>query len=441
MAGYISMKLSLTLFLRHNGFNLTHAVSVTTVSFALCALSVLYWGYFRRFLPPDKCMIIVSIVLVTLGYLTLLCFSPAWKLLSISCFVVGGALIGIHIRLFVNNHFENLRERQQANHAIQWAMNAGCIFGVTALSLTPVLFSINTLYFYCGMTMLLALLFFTLNYKNLLSFKETLIDQKRAFLALAILLVINVSLVFLLLNAPAFTRLLTLLVFIPAFAYGIYLSFKLKSPGYRSFCMILILCGTAYWIAFSIFASQFPVFLIDYVRGSVFGAHLSPLTVMLADPISNIVFGFLIFMIYKYYTLSPTSLLQASPLLVFIGFFILVIAIKLTGAHDKINMIWPIITITLYAAAEFLFVTTSIAQINRLITDPKHRGFFFGLQKLGLAFSASLAFYLVYFTSHKDALYQASRSEFYTLFVCIMLIALGLSLLFFLLTRLRVLRV
>ncbi|MCW5589010.1 MAG: hypothetical protein KIT27_05025 [Legionellales bacterium] len=432
MIGYITFKISLSAYLDHDGYSLNQAYSLATTSLSLFAICCVIWGYLNRNIEQRKIFILTSLFILAISYLFILSSIEKIQLLGITFFVIGGSLYSTNITLLVNEQFDDVALRHQGNQAMQWALNFGCLFGVFGLSMAPTYITFKSLYLFSGIFVVCSFIFLYFFKKNIQESHARKLTIKNHF-SLIIKLAWLSTLVCVLLNLPSLTRLLSIMLFIACVIYVLFLSFKEKNQKYFQFVIILILCIFVYWLSFSIFSSQFAIFLTSHVENKIMGITVSPLIPLIFDPLANLICGGVIYYIYKLNAIKETKMLIASLFLNFLAFMLLFMSIKLLSSNNKIEIFWPIVCIFLYATSEFLLITTTQAQISTLIEDKKRQGLFVGVQRLCAAFSATVAYYLIHHTNSnvgfglKNIL---SSKNLYCSVMVISLIALFLLILF-----------
>lgn len=440
MIGYITLKISLALFLSKNGYTLDKAYSISTAALALFSICAVIWGHQSKYMPSHKNMVMIGTFIIGIAFVLTSIPIKQLQLLGIALFVMGGSLYSININLLVNNHFSCTVSRQQGNQALQWVLNAGCIFGVISLSFVPIKISYQTLYMLSALFIFSSFLVLYFNHHNIVD-KDELLEPTAKFKSSFLLnfLFMTVFVLWFLQDAE-FTRFLTIFLFIVIIGYILWLVITENNKNYLNFVIILLLCSCTYWIAFTIFSNQFSIFLIDDVKSNYFGYVISPLTVLFFDPLSNVLFGWIIYTTYKKYRFNEKYMLMASLMLVSIAFGTLVYALSLTHVYAKINILWPIFCITLYGMAEFLLITTITAQISQFIANTNKRGFFIGTQRLCSAFCASIVYYLLRSTETTSNNLHISLQLNEHLYTYVMIISLCSLMGFYVLNKLHIIK-
>ena len=439
MIGYITFKISLAVFLNHDGYSLNDAYSISTSSLSLFAICCVVWGYVNKEYEQRKNFVLLSLGMLALAFGLMLLKSTLIQLLGISMFVIGSSLYTTNITLLINDQFNSTSYRQQGNQAIQWIINLGCLFGIAELSLAPTIITFKQLYFISGLFVLASFCILFICKKNI----TEIVYQKIPLMKL-VKMIITIGgiylLVFILLSFAAWTRSLSFILFLIGASYISFLSFKEKNKKYLEFLIILTLCGATYWLSFSIVSNQFSVFLIHNAQTNFLNLKLSSLSALIFDPLANVLCGAVIYFIYRHFLIKESNMLATSILLNFIAFGVIVLSIKLFATNEKVALLWPIICISLYATAEFLLVTTMNSQISSLIDDRKRRGIFLGMQKLCIAFSSTIAYYLINLSEANKATTHAIQSSG-NLYFFIMLISLTAFILLLFFKKLRLINV
>lgn len=138
MAGYISLKYILTLYLMQGGFGITQAYSLSMGASALFAISALTWGTLLKHFSSHHNLIISGAFILLVSFFFILCESHFFKLIGISLYAIGGSLYFININLLINKHFQQQELRQQGNHIYQIIFNVGALVGLIMMSIVPI---------------------------------------------------------------------------------------------------------------------------------------------------------------------------------------------------------------------------------------------------------------------------------------------------------------
>ncbi|MCX7124781.1 MAG: hypothetical protein NTU49_03320, partial [Gammaproteobacteria bacterium] len=167
---------------------------------------------------------------------------------------------------------------------------------------------------------------------------------------------------------------------------------KSHERGYFLFIVLVLLFSLPYWIGNTILYNQFFVFL----HNDVFSFFALPATfIILLDPLGNVLFGLLWGGITSNTAVRPYFNLQLGMILMTAAFGVLALGL-ITHLHaEKISAIYPIITLLLFACAQFLIQPTMASRVTDLIKNHHHMIFALGVLRSVRAFAAILAFYLI----------------------------------------------
>ncbi len=416
MMGYITLKVSLSLFLKEAGYSSFSTYSIAAASLSLFALTSVIWGYLSSRLPQKTSLIMVGAGLVAVG-LGLMTFNKEFfTLLAIAFFTTGGSLYSISFSLTINDHFDCVYSRQQGNQVFQWTLNASCIFGLLALSLLHSLDNLRVLYLLAASSVSSAALLLIVKRKSLFARDKS---TKSNYIILSFSLVAIVASCYLLLGYNLLTRYLTIIIFFLVVSNLVWLLIKTRDKGYLTYLFMLLLGGCIYRLSFAIFSMQLPIFLPTAVSTQLFGIKISPLALLILDPVANVSIGLLTFLIYKRYALKAKTLISVSLLMNFLAFAALSAGLGLTPGSEKLSLTYPVLAIFLYGGAEFILMTTLIAQISNLVKKRKLHGVFLRSEKITYAFSASVAYYLVKYSGLSSAKHLVSHSDNLHLFLSV----------------------
>lgn len=195
-------------------------------------------------------------------------------------------------------------------------------------------------------------------------------------------------------------------------------------------------------MANAIFYSNFTVFLNTDVVRTFSELHIKAITILILDPISSIVLGYIIYVAYKKHSMKSSGMLNLALFLLSLAFSILVLALTITHNNDKIAILWPIIMIIFFTGAEFLIQTTVNAQVNHLVSNTNRQGFFMGTLQTTRALSATSAFYLIQKNlPATNSSLQMLPTENMHLYANMSLIALLSCSIFFILNKTKLIRV
>ncbi len=424
MVGYITLRSSLTLYLKSHDYSATEAFSLVTNTAILLAVCSFSWGFFSRFLPSHERLVTSAVSFVAIGY-ALVCSSHKNLLpLGLALCVVGSGLYFVNMNLLVNNKFDSSVSRQHGNHLYLMIYNLGGLVGLSGFFATT---NIKSIYIFSIVSFFVAfnVIFFL---KKPTIKKNTIENNYIIFFLITIGLIL---LAYLLILYGTITRSLSLLLFSIAIFYVIYLSRKEKQPNYISFIFMLLLCCTQYWLSTAILYSHFTLFLSEHVNNTIGNKPISPMVYFISDPIANILMGIITYKAYKRYNFAYYKLLSVGVLFVALAFACIVLPSYWCGLANKISFIWPIISIFMLGCSEFLLQSTLYSQVNNFASTLEKCAYFIGLLRFTSVFASSIAFYLMSATtSHSQAPSTNPHSDL-TLYVFMMIQALFASALYF----------
>ncbi len=357
---------------------------------------------------------VIGVALVGLSYWFVLQKTAGWVEFGVACFVVGGALTALNLKLLVNEHFDKLANRQRGNSVLQWTMNLGSFFGVLGLSLTPITISLTAVYWLSFIELFLCFLVYLLGQPFLFS-KPVDPDSFWCWLKFFIYLVALLLLAFALARYSEFTRFFVVVVFLVVTIYLLRLAKQQKNHGYYAYLVMVLLGGGGYWLAVAIFQTSFPVFLHEDVANHLLGVNLSSLSVLMVDPIANMFVGGVLLWLYRHWVPSAFTLLIVSMVFNLVAFVLLALSTYFSADH-QVALVWPVLSICFYAGAEFLLITTLVSQVAHLV-DYKWRGFFLGYNRIAASFYIVLIFYFIKWTKHSGIGLFASKLSNQHLFI------------------------
>jgi MFS family permease len=429
MIGFITLRSSLTLFLKNHGYSADETYSLVTTATTLTAISALIWGYFSRFLPSQEELVAVGVGLTAIGYIAICVNSKPLVLVGLAMYVIGSSLYFVNINLLVNEQFLSTISRQQGNHLYVTIFNIGALIGLLGFAATH---NIQATYIYAIISLCTTFIV-TYFYKKLFTNKKSSNRNKRTafFLIMWGLLLLS----YLLLLYGAATRWLCIVLFVAAIAHVLYLSHKEKQRKYIGFIVMMLLCCSLYWLSTEIFYSQFTVFLTDNVNNTFGHITVLPLVYFIFDPIANIALGIFIYKFYEKHTVAPYKLLSVGVLFVSFAFASIVIPLHLYGVTNKISITWPILGIIMLGCSEFFLQSTLFSQVSHFASTSDKRGYFMGLLRYTNAFAASISFYLMVATAPNGNMHITNTQLDLKLYLFMMLLALFSSGIYFILCK------
>jgi len=390
LAAYIAVKCSITLFFKQHALSLENVLAIATSASCLYAISALGMGVLFANTLPSMRLSLFSCLFSALGIFLLSSPIASLSILGLSLFTVTSSLFLLNSNLSINALFDHTAERQKLNHIYQLVFNLGGLLGIIALSFVP-LPNLNYLYSGCGMLLFLCSFLFLALKKQDSPFQVS----EASLFKTSMIIIIATLFIYYLMNYPTLARLAVIFSFILSILAVCYLARKEQNKKYIQFIVLLLTCSAVYWISANILYSQFTLFLHEDVQNTLWGLPIPPFFTLLADPIGNLFFGWLIFQAYRKRTFSSETLLSSGLVFSTLAFLLLSFALYLTPSQSKISFLWPLTMVMIFSAGEFLILTTLTSLVNDLITHEKKRGFFLGLLRLVNAFGASLSFYLM----------------------------------------------
>lgn len=409
-SGYLILKFPLSFILTCQGIPLEKAYSLTTtasVAFALCslALSIIMKNY-----HDQKHAFLIGMILNLLAVIFL---EQNFIRIGLSCYAVGGSLYFFNITILFNKQFNMARTRLYGNYAAQICLNIGAFVGCIVF-----LYALKTKSHYfvysIGLitTAILCLLVF---YK---AFQDTLATLlQHCYLYVSCLLMF--LFVFICLNHNVVTRWLVLAAFLIAITIAITQSIKKRSQGYFLFIILILFFSLPFWICNTILYNQFFVFLHDNVY-SIFG--YSATTIILIDPIGNIIFGLFWVAVTSQKPEQPYFNLQLGMVLIVVAFCVVSAGIYTHSDAQRIPVFYPLVTILLFSSAQFLIQPTMHSRVRDLITNHEHMVFALGILRSVRAFAAVLAFYMIDATVQNNQLSIARNNLIlYSTIACVTL--------------------
>ncbi len=338
-AAFITLRESLSLYLYNKGLPLHLCYAITTSAVSLFAITSIGWGIFFKYLPSHKTLLKIALLLSIIAFILINFSSYAIKMLAVTLYVVAGSLYSLTISLLVNAHFGENHDRHQGNQAYQLILNIGGFFGILGIALSPI-GHYKHLYF-ASLVMLAGTLLLFLFTANRILYIEKPDYNKWSF---PILLTGLTLCSFILITYASFTRYLMILTFIASVLYILKLALTERNRAYLLFLMLIIFCNGVFWLSNAIFNIQFPIFLSQDVNQTFMNIHLSPLFVLVTDPLASILFGGIIYYIFTGHDFNRFAMLSVAQGILFLSIMILTIA--LWHAHGQVALFWPLLTRT-----------------------------------------------------------------------------------------------
>ncbi len=190
-------------------------------------------------------------------------------------------------------------------------------------------------------------------------------------------------------------RFLVFIAFIAAVIYALSYAKRGQNRPYLEFIILVLVFSVPYWVANSILYNQFFYFLD---RDVLLFLGLPATMILVLDPLINTVFGILFARFGSDTQKKPLNNLLLGNLLTFFSFGSLSIGVYLASA-TRLNPVYPILAIILFACAQFLIQTTMSAKVSTLAENKKQMFFGLGVLRSARAFAAIIGFMLMSLTA------------------------------------------
>lgn len=388
IAAYFAMRISLTVQLEKMHDTLSQAYAISTGSAALFAIFALFWSIATPYFFRRETMISVGTAFNAAGLFLFASTQPTYQLFGIALFISGSSLFLPNFVYVINQLYRSDHGRQHGNHLRKLSLEAGAILGAGLLGFIA---------FHQGYRLLLITLAVSMLISCLISLR--LVRWKMPTSTAAALPVVCVILSYLLLRETFVARYLLIFLFV-VFTLGIVgFSVLKKKRNYLSMLLMLLLVNIVYWFSVCTLYNQISVVLAKHIQLSIFGVGLSPLSLMVFDPIAAFIVGAAITAIYLRRPFSVHIKLTLGLLCIVFSFAIMAYAfngLRLTG-HVSLSLI--ILAIAIYSISTFFISPTIISQVHHLLGDNEHRGLFIGMCGMTQAVMASVAFYFFRYTA------------------------------------------
>jgi hypothetical protein len=199
-------------------------------------------------------------------------------------------------------------------------------------------------------------------------------------------------LIFMALTLATFTRLFILIAFTLAVVAVILRARRNHNRRLLQFLGLVFLFNIPYWLANTVISTSFFYFLTHHVN-RIHGA--SPAVLMLADPIANTVFGVSLLFSQWHSAIDTHKNLSRSLALLMMAFVVLAVGLYFSGSAP-LAFIYPLVTIILFACAEFLLQTTLRTSIRDLLQHEERSEFMAtGMLRASRAFATVIGYYLL----------------------------------------------
>ena len=390
-SGYYILKDPLAYILNSEGMPLKQAYSITTTANILLAISSLFFGFTLHKVSKQKYSLFVGVALSVLSICLLSLNKPFLSMVAISLYVLGGGLYFFNIVMFINKAFDNAQDRIKGNYIYQIFVNIGAADG--CLLFLAELNKIN-MFKSCFISGVISLLLFIILYKHI----ENEHDGKSNVLKFYGYLTVLFSVILTALYFTYITRCLVLVSFTVAASWVLYRAYSEQNKNLFLFLCLVFLFNIPYWIANTVIFNQFIYFLMRDVS-PIHG--ISPASLIIVDPVTNILFGNIVFLTQRGSGINPYKNLSYSSLLMMLAFIVLAVGLFFDNGKEKISYFYPLVTMALFACSEFLLQTTLNSRIRDLLLGQKKGEFLAtGIMRSSRSFATVLGYYLILLTSN-----------------------------------------
>ncbi len=385
-SGYYILKDPLAYILQAGGMSLTDAYSITTTANVLLALCSLFFGFVLSGCGRQKHSLFIGVALSVTAIFLLACKIPVLTRLAVTLYIVGGGLYFFSIVIFINHLFDNHATRMRGNYLYQIFVNVGGCIGCSIF-----LMRMNSAHVFYGCLILgvIALLIFAVTYRSI---QDDIAPRPAYFGRFYAGLIVLALLVFTALTLATFTRIFILLSF--SLAVGAVI-LRARHNGNRhllQFLGLVFLFNIPYWLANTVIATSFFYFLTHHVS-RIHG--VSPAILMLADPLANTLFGVSLLFCQWGSAIDIHKNLSRSLKLLMVAFVVLAVGLYFSG-NAPLAFVYPLLTIVLFACAEFLLQTTLRTHIRDLLQYEERSEFMAtGMLRASRAFATVIGYYLL----------------------------------------------
>jgi MFS family permease len=399
MAGYLALKITLSLYFSDRGMPLAESYAIATGSSALFAVNCIVFSALSRRYFSHRLLLAWGLLLNALAFVCFLSSHLNLQVLGVALWVVGSGMYVVNLNIIINKMFDGDVLRQHANHLRKLAMELGGIIGVLVVAATLYHFGYGLLYIVCGGMTVISLLSLVLSFSNLYH-EPALSSSHWSWLSSTSALrlaysspVITLLLTYYLLLEEQMTRYLLTVIFLLLYVGIVVAAVRARKPHYLSFLWLITLCSLIYWLSVTTLYNQFNVFLVHDVTDHIWGWHIPPLILLVFDSLSGLIFGAMITAYYVRRPIHTANKLMLGILLIAMAYIILVVGLLLRSHGELLNIGWATGMIVLMAVAMFLISPTLVAQVNQLIAKHEPQEFFTGMLQMVSAFIIVLAYY------------------------------------------------
>jgi hypothetical protein len=388
-AGYFLLKCPLAFVLHKQHVSLLQAYSISSTANILMAIVSVLLGTFFKENTNQKFFLFLGVLFSTLAIFLLKTFNFIELLCGIGFYVLGGSLYFFNIIIYINKLLADSQTRQAGNYKYQIWINIGGFLGGLLFILeynNDALLNEYSLF-----TCIISLLFFALVYRDL---KDESFNKKNLG-GTAVKLLTLYLFIFICLYFGFATQLISFFVFIIAIGYGLYLANKGNNLNYFTLILLVLFFSVPYWLGYTILFNEF-FHLLDKNSYRVYG--LTANSIILIDPLANVVFGCFVLKLYQKRASKPLSNLSIGMVFLAVSFIVLVLGLFHADTPQTLLPIYPIITVLLFSCGEFLIQSTLNASVKNLLTKNENINFSMGILRSSRACAAALGYFFTWLT-------------------------------------------
>lgn len=408
-SGYYVIKCPLAYVLQSEGMDQISSYSLSSTANIVFALCSLVFGIALKNFKTQKLALVIGVFFSTLSLMLLSTGITFLIKAAITFYILGGSLYFFSITLLVNKQFDATSERLKGNFLYQILVNFGGFIGELLFLLELNLNNSHHLFIYAIAICIFSLIILILNMKSIHDDKTSNKGIKQFFFTLFFLF----GVIYFVLQYESMVRTLTVFLFIATVLY-IFLKSR-KHQNDRPLCQfigLIILFSIPYWTSYIFMYNEFFDFLskdVDTIWG------FSGNTLLLLNPITNMLFGLLTITPLFSQRLSSYQYLNIGLFLIFGAFLLVTLSVKYS--IHILNPIYPAIAIILYSIAEFLIQSTLNSSVSDLLKSSKSQVLGLGILRSSRSFAAAIAYYFMTYHGTNTLHYSASnemQSAYYT---------------------------
>lgn len=421
-SGYFIIKCPLAYILQASGVEQISSYSLAATANIIFASCSLVFGFSLRNFKTQKIAMVIGVLFSTISIGLLSIGGYFLTKIAITFYILGGSLYFFSITLLINKQFDNSTERLKGNFVYQIFVNFGGFVG-ELFFFVELNINHQHLFLYAGMACLFSLILLLYQMKNIVDDATCPAGMKR-FVATMILLF---GVIYLTLQYESEIRALTVIFFVLAILYIFYAAKIKQHYALARFMGLIFLFSVPYWMAYSFMYNEFFDFLSKDVS-VIFG--LSGSTLLLLNPVINILFGILTLTPLFSQRLSSYQYLNMGLFLIFCAFLIVTIAIK--QSSHILNPLYPAIAIILYSMAEFLIQSTLNSNVSDLLKTSEDQILGLGMLRSSRSFSAAIAYYFMTYHEIAPITHYSARTEMQVAYYTYALFSVVLGVMFLL---------